>query len=180
MSPPVFVTGLPRSRTSWFTTFLLLCGVRCPHELTVESHEKMRSRDDFYRAVNSFDGTCDPYLPWTDFHEHWPAAKIVTIHRSLYDSAKSIMDSHGDLVSIPMHQKWMERAASLPGLHVQYAEIEARIPEICDYLGVEFPREDYKVIRGLNVQDRRAGSLLELFNVWGIDYSQFLETNDGG
>ena len=94
-----FITGLPRTRTYWFSRVLdATHGVRAYHELL----NHCTSKEDFSTLMRPVSDqlvvNCDSGLYITDFLERFPDAPIVYIRRNMVDvyySLRSFMPSHG-------------------------------------------------------------------------------------
>tara|TARA_R110000850_G_scaffold100316_4_gene207513 strand:+ start:1157 stop:1603 length:447 start_codon:yes stop_codon:yes gene_type:complete len=110
MSDKFFITGLPRSRTAWFSAFMTASGFPCEHELinnceTIEEYkEKVKDLSDSNTAF-AFVG--NPY----------PERKTLVIHR---DDAP--------------HKEFLINLDGISGLHVNFNDIHNRIEEIFFYL----------------------------------------------
>lgn len=128
MGDKFFITGLPRSRTAWFSAFMTASGFPCEHELinnceTIEDYkEKVKDLSDSNTAF-AFVG--NPY----------PERKVLVIHR---DDAPN----KGFLVNLD----------NIKGLHVNFTDIHKRIGEIFFYLtGCELNIEIYNKFKMLNI-----------------------------
>ena len=133
-----FVTGLPRSRTAWFAAYLTAQGGDCIHEgLTFFSHKA-----DFDLLMSKRRGLSDPGLMFTDFQERFSGAgsRTVIIHREINEvrkSLKRLLVNWNDQFLLDAQA----RMKGLNGLHVPFEQIDARLKDITNYLGVEYDAE---------------------------------------
>lgn len=113
---PFFVLSLPRSRSKWVSEFLSFAGKRCGHDLAVECG----SVKEFELAVGQFDGTAETgaVLGWRMLRERWPAAKLVTIHRSAREVAGSFLRAGWDvdLAELAMREQLLLACAQSGGV----------------------------------------------------------------
>ena len=124
------ITGLPRSRTAWFSAYLTQGDVLCYHEAFYH-HQPLEGAP--------YVGTADCGYALRD----WSIGKhkLVVIHRDYKDVAKSLkaIGLEDEIGYLPI---LAERLRELGGLHIEYSEIDERLKEIHDYLGL--PRYDKK------------------------------------
>lgn len=105
-----FITGLPRSRTSWIANFFTYNDSFCFHEAT-RFCMNMRDLSEFmhsHRATNI--GNADPALLYImdDLVDFFPEAKIVLIERELHETIDSFIDFYTSYVYKDI-QEWIER-----------------------------------------------------------------------
>ena len=137
-----FVTGLPRTRTYWFSQYFDgLPGVTAYHEALNGCHTK----EEFYRRMEDPAGhviNCDSGLCVTDYQEKWPSAPVVVIRRDV-DQVYASLSRFFMKMGQPMPSYWFlkeqeEVVAKTPGLHVAFDEINCHLPRIHEYLGIPF------------------------------------------
>ena len=128
MSDNFFITGLPRSRTAWFSAFMTASGFPCGHELinnceTIEEYkEKVKDLSD---SNTAFAFISNPY----------PERKTLVIHR---DDAP--------------HKEFLVNLDVINGLHVNFNDIHKRIDEIFNYLtNSDLNIEIYNKFKMLNI-----------------------------
>jgi hypothetical protein len=130
---PAFITGLPRSRTYWFSEYFRACGVTAFHELLNGC-----SRQEFYEKMELGGIDADCGLPITDFQERFPDAPCVIIHRELKDAFLALSRFSKEMGWGPPCIRNMAvlraRLQGLKGLHVEYRDIDDRLAEIHQYL----------------------------------------------
>ena len=143
-----FITGLPRSRTAWMAAFCSTGSVVCHHELMGQVSSKQEFWDEMARDNR---GNSD--------HAHFllgelgrvsSPPRVVIIHRP-------IDDVHQSLVAIgidnrPFLEENLAGIESMVGLHVQYSELDSRLEQICDYVGVPFTKARARLYKKLNIQ----------------------------
>lgn len=120
-----FIAGLPRSRTAWFSVFFGLNGVECLHdpqngcktlaEYIGKIKDKAESGTGFY---------------FTRPDAYYPDRKIVFIKQSgkKLEKTKAIM---------PMADIIQRTLGEVAGLTVDFYEIDDRIDEVCEFVGVK-------------------------------------------
>ena len=146
MSRQFFITGLPRSRTAWFSAYLNAHPyVKCWHDGLNGCHDpeafvqKMKMWGTFsdHRI-----GNADSGLPLCNIHQMFPDAPLVIIHRGKVDCIYSLMNEMGidnpPPAMLDMFHACDERMRELLGLRVGFDEIDERMPEIMEYIGVQY------------------------------------------
>lgn len=126
-----FITGLPRSRTAWFSAFMTASGFPCMHEAIngcktlSEYKEKVKGVSDSNTAFGFFDIELDrPTLIINRYDRH---------NKKEFNKAK-------------------ERLSKINGFHVDFCDIDKRITEIFTYLtGCEINLDVYAVFKDLNI-----------------------------
>lgn len=130
----IFVTGLPRSRTYWFSRYLSLCGAPCHHEYL----NGLRSRGEFYQSVANGVGNSDHMLHITDYEERFPDSRRLIIHRPLDEVVRSL-----EAISIrPCMDQLMENLSGIKratGLHIRYGDINRSLRAIHEYMIPHIP-----------------------------------------
>ena len=161
-----FITGLPRSRTKWFSQYLTRhAETYCFHELL----NQCRTKSEFYRAMELFSGihvgNSDCGLAFSDFQEQWPDAPTLIIQRPLDDVVASL-EAIGlpGQESICLHvQRLLD---NLEGLRVDFDDINERLPEIHDYLGIDYNRRIADTWIPIQVSDDCVHGSPEALSVW--------------
>ena len=130
MSRLFFITGLPRSRTAWFSAFMSASGFPCLHEgmnnclTNNEYREKVEHVSDSNTGFIFID---NPY----------PERPLLIIHR------KGRFENARDQES---------KLYNMSGMHVNFDDINQRMPEIFKYLTGEFINNDlYQTFKDLNI-----------------------------
>ena len=152
----IFVTGLPRSRTGWFSLYL---GV--PHELLNGCH----SKKEFYALAEAYGGTSDCALAVTDFQEHWPDAKTVVIHREPKDVYNSLQRL-GHAMHLGMLESLAEKLKDLKGLHVRFEDVNHSLEAVCAYLGVGFDPMKAERFKRMSVEPMEIHGDPKSMEVW--------------
>lgn len=127
-----FITGLPRSRTAWFSAFMTASGYPCLHEgidgcTSIKQYkDKVKSVSDSNTAFGLIDIEVD--------------RPILVIHRP---------ERHNE----PILNTANERLKNIEGLHVDFDDIDSRIGEIFLHLtGSEIDTGVYDKFKLLNIQ----------------------------
>lgn len=101
-------------------------------------------------------GNSDSGLPLMNLEILFPDAPVVIIHRKFIDVMHSTMESIGinnpPQEMIDMLNRIHERMRYLKGLHVQFEDINARMEEICEWVGIEYREDLHKLYTPLNIQ----------------------------
>lgn len=135
------ITGLPRSRTAWFSAYFTYGDIICYHEafyhgIPLEGAKHVGNAD------------CGYFVKDWDIGEHG----LVIIHRDPEDVARSLYRIGLDegIEYLPMVS---ERLYELDGLHVDYDDIDDRLEEIHDYLGLPgYDKKRAELFRNMNIQ----------------------------
>lgn len=141
-----FVTGLPRSRTYWFSQYLGgIPGVCAYHEalngcLSKGHFYGLMERKDYAHVID-----CDSGLVVSDYDKKWPDAPVVVIRRDpdeVFDSLCRFFEEQG--YPHPNYEFLMaqeEAIEATQGLHVAFAEINCHLPAIHEHLGIPYDAE---------------------------------------
>ena len=128
MNDKFFITGLPRSRTAWFSAFMTASGYMCLHEglngckSIAEYKEKIKHKSDSNTGIILIGAPID--------------RPILVIHRE---------DRHDGLFDNVDLNK-------IKGLHVEFSDIHDRIEEIFTYLtGDKIDWVIYNIFKDLNI-----------------------------
>lgn len=119
-----FITGLPRSRTKWFSEYFTQAGAPCIHEATGFCTES-----DVFSLVEAGVGISDTGLWSIDLAEKYPDVPLVVIRRALCDVKEAL-----EAIGLPWHDILL-LALNVPraALVVDYDDIDDRLEEIHAY-----------------------------------------------
>ena len=163
-----FVAALPRSRTAWCAAFFSASyGQFCYHE----GLRKCKTPRDFLRKMQiggyDFVGNSDCGLALTYFQDIWPDAPTLKIWRPFKDVNESLnrlgMDVDWDMVL-----KIDELMNNITGMDVDYSELDARMPQICTYLGLQYNEQKHELFTQLNIQTTDFTPDQEALAAWNI------------
>ena len=115
------ITGLPRSRTAWFSAYFTSCGFLCAHE----GMNGCASIAEYQNKMKAFEGNSDSGIPLYPFE-----GKMVIIERDKEEVKKSLSRFFDDVHSVDLLQ---ERLDKLDGLRVNFEDINERLQEIHEY-----------------------------------------------
>lgn len=162
MTPPIIITGLPRSRTAWFANLLTWGGSLVYHDgfyVSGSGVEKNLQRVIDRLRTGEWTGHSDPanVLFWKRLHEEFPRAKWLVIHRDLNDvleACKKIVPDMGTEVLGSMSKELENLVQTLEPMVVSFDNIT---PAICygaaDYLSVNIgPTTRVRQLCEMNVQ----------------------------
>jgi len=142
----IFVIGLPRSRTAWFSVWLDI-----PHELL----DGCYSESDFIDRCKV--GDSDSMLMWFPIRKHYPKAKVLVIHRDINEVINSlgrIFNLNDSLVDV-LKQSNRRLSSIKNALHINFNEIDEKLPEIWRHLkGTRFDSERTERLKNMNIEIR--------------------------
>lgn len=139
------VTGLGRCRTAWFAAFLSDGKVSCPHEFGAHCD----GPDGYADAVvpGKVSGVADTLIWLCD---PIPARRVLVIHRDCREAEafqRQMFGVNQDLSGLAA------RLRDVDGLHVEFDEIDDRMPEIVRYLtGFEIDEARYQLFAPLKIE----------------------------
>lgn len=123
------ITGLPRSRTAWFSAFMTASGYPCLHE----GLNGCNTLDEYREKVRNVSDSNTGYAYVGQVITDRPT---LIVHRYKHDTPKDITNN----------------LRSLNGLHVLFDEIDERIEEIFIYLtGDQINHSVYNLFKDLNI-----------------------------
>ena len=142
-----FVTGLPRCRTRWFADYLDgYDGVTAYHEALCGLNTKRAFYHKMERPGHVINSDSGLYI--TDFQQRWPDAPTVIIERDMADVYASLCELFGrsglpepNMTFLAMQKIKIDQ---LKGLRVAFEDINERLEEITEYLGITYD-PDYAV-----------------------------------
>jgi len=116
-----FITGLPRSRTKWFSEYFSAAGAPCIHDPVGYC-----TRSDVYELVEAGVGISDSGLWVTDLVKKYPEVPVVVIERNVTESLHAL-----EAIGIPW-SPYIVRALNKVenSLRVAYRDIDRKIEEI--------------------------------------------------
>jgi len=155
-----FITGLPRSRTHWFAQYFDGIEGVTAH---FEPLNGMRSKQAFYDLVETGCIISDSGLYITDFERF--GLPTVIIERDIGAVYESLLRVFGRL-NYSILEDQAAKLAKLSGLRVPFEDINARMEEIHNYLGVPFNAEYADRMVGLNLQVSEIAGDVESFELW--------------
>lgn len=162
-----FIAGMPRCRTAWFSAYLSAYdGVTCHHERL----NGMTSRGEFYKEMEAPGciGNSDSGLFITDFQERWPDAPTVILLRDPVDCYYSLRNFLKAEPSLELLNTQYERAKALNGLQVEHGDINERLVEIHEYLGIPFDDGIANQFENLKVELREPLVNIDSYKLWNI------------
>jgi hypothetical protein len=110
MKKHFFITGLPRSRTSWLANFFTYNNAFCFHEATrfCSSIRDLKQLMTSHHADNT--GDADPALLYImdDLKREFPHSKVVLVERELHETIDSFIDFYTSY-EYKSIQEWIEQ-----------------------------------------------------------------------
>lgn len=132
------ITGLPRSRTAWFAAYFTNCKMRCHHEpLDVE--------ETLFRGESVSDSSLGLHPELTIGYN------VLVIERDPNEVLTSLANICGSQLAQTVVDSCLPGLEKITGKRIKYGEINDRIEEIHEYLGVPFDKERFDILRGLIV-----------------------------
>lgn len=123
------ITGLPRTRSAWFSAYLTQGDTYCHHEATF--HNSSMDIPMFANVGNSDSG----YVLCKDWVENLGEHKVVVVHRSV-DDVQSSLDKIGQTDTRWLLEQMVPVLESLDALHIDFEDINKRIKEVHTYLEI--------------------------------------------
>ena len=160
-----FIAGMPRCRTKWFSEYLSAYeGVTCHHEAL----NGPLSKQEFYDVMEAPGcvGNSDSGLFLTDFQQRWPDAPTVVLLRDPVEVAESVSKLLGYTPSTTLIDSQFNAALQLDGLKVWFDDIDDRIEEIHEHLGIPFNAELFKKYTIENIQLDELKVCLDSYKLW--------------
>jgi hypothetical protein len=111
-------------------------------------------------------GNSDSGLFITDFQQRWPDAPTVVLLRDPVEAADSITKLLGHRPSLAFMVNQFEAALALDGLQVWFEDIDERMPEIHEHLGIPYSEELHKKYTITNIQLDELKVCLESYKLW--------------
>lgn len=132
MSKLFFITGLPRSRTAWFSAFMTASGYPCLHDAMNECKANKEYKEKIKNISDSNTGLFAINNPY-------PERSTLVIHRSgRHTNAKEAEES----------------LYNMNGMHVNFDDINDKISDIFTYLtGKDIDISIYNIFKSLNITD---------------------------
>jgi hypothetical protein len=139
------ITGLPRSRTSWFAAYLT-------HGDTFCHHEAIHFGKPMFMPGYTHIGNADSGYP---MHPKWAEElgdhKVVVIHRDI-DEVVASLAYVGVHDVRPVLNEIYHNMDRLDGLHVAFEHINSHLPEIHEYIEVPYDEERAKLFLAMNIE----------------------------
>ena len=143
---PVVITGLPRSRTAWFSAYLTQGHVLCYHE-AAKDKLSLQPVVKYTHIGDSSSG----YVLTPEWVEEQPEHNIVVIHRPIDDVIESL--AYLGVHDVRSHlQDMNDKLNALKALHVPWSRIDEMLPEIHEHIGVEYEPRRAAMFTNYNIQ----------------------------
>ena len=138
------ITGLPRSRTAWFSAYLTSGDVFCHHEAIPKN---------ISLTGYPYVGTADcGYILCPDWVNSIGEHKLIIIHRDVNEVMASMkkIGLEDEIGYLPM---LAEKLYKLDGFHIEFNEINKALPQIHKYLGIpDYNEERALLFIDMNIQ----------------------------
>lgn len=146
-----YITGLPRSRTKWFSAFFMSDDIYCHHE----GLNGCGSVDDFEERMSlpfSYVGNSDSSLALYPEKLNGP---IVIIERDPKDVLHSLEKMFGVSQQLTNSvDEVYERLKEMDGLRVNFDHINRRLEEIWNYcIDLPYPKKKAEIYTSINIQE---------------------------
>jgi hypothetical protein len=149
-----FITGYPRSRTTWFSQFFTEMGVPCGHDRL----GKENSLDEYLQSSETIGDSDSGLLFFPNLNEIAPDAKVILIERDIGEVIKSLHNKYGGAYdsSIPLLRIAFENfKQNTKHLHVRYEDINNRLQEIWEYVtDLPYDKDKAKALTMINIQEK--------------------------
>jgi hypothetical protein len=160
-----FIAGTPRTRTKWFAEYLSAHeGVTCHHEAL----NGPLTKQAFYDVMEQPGcvGNSDSGIFITDFQERWPDAPTVILLRGPIEVRDSLWALLGAEPNLAFIENQYEQSKALNGLQVDYRDIDDRIEEIHEHLGIPFDTKLFKKYTIRNIQIDELKVCMDSYKLW--------------
>jgi hypothetical protein len=139
------ITGMPRSRTSWFAAYLTHGDTFCHHE-AIHFNKSMDMPG--YKNVGNSDSGYPLNEAWAkELGNH----KIVIVHRDIDEVVESL--SYVGIHDVrPLLEEIHRNMDKLTGLHVKFENVNEHLPDICEYLEVPYDEQRAMLFSALNIE----------------------------
>lgn len=133
------ITGYPRSRTAWFSAYFTNGDMLCHHEPI-----------NFEEAIFRGESISDSSLLMKP--ESLVGHKVLIILRNKWEALVSMSKIIKPELAQFIIDRCEEGMKHVSGKVIPYNEINERIEEIHEYLGVPFNRERFEIMKGLIIE----------------------------
>lgn len=157
-----FIVGLPRSRTAWMANWFTYGDSFCFHD----GLAGISSKEDYAAKLQSknasYVGDSDSGLVFLDLKYLYPDSPVVVIHRSIVKCQMSM--KRAGIPGAEHFQFLNSLLEKMPGLHVNFSDIDKRIDEITDYcIGTTMDADRKEFLLNINmriIQNKTGDSFL--------------------
>ena len=163
-----FITGLPRSRTSWMANFFTHANTYCFHELSNEAPDYIQIRDILTNRLEEYKGISDCLLPFyfEPLAETLENVRLLVIERDFGEVVESFLkwaknENYVELQDIIVGQlkKLKEKLDYIKGRYehmiVNFSELDDvnKMEEIWYYLlpGLRFDSERFELLNKFKI-----------------------------
>lgn len=168
-----FITGLPRTRSSWLANFFTIGNTYCFHELSNNHKGTLTLREELVSRKEGYIGISDSMLPfyYEPLAETLQEQRLVIVDRPFGDVVDSLTkwlrNTNTDMKSVVrILEKSSKRLHTIRDRykHMQVYFRDLDKPEVVEKLwyycvpGVEFDRERYEMLNRFKVEP--------IFNKW--------------
>lgn len=143
------ITGLPRSRTAWFSAWCSAMGAPSIHEMLA----KVDDVDAYSVLLSKYVDCCTYGALLAERYD-----RVVIIHRDIEEVLGSLEEA------LPPHEAakvpslradyvgFAQRLREMRGLHVEYDDIDARLRNIAEYLEIPFDWRLSDELKALHIE----------------------------
>jgi len=166
-----FITGLPRSRTTWLANFFTHANSYCFHELGGMADTYIKLRDVMRTKREGYVGTADSSLPYyfEDLVQGKTEFRLAIIERDISDVYNSFSDWYGDSFDEKKILSLLEDLrAKLEYMKLKYNPLVLQFEDLNDEKkmeqlwshcipGLRFDADRYKMLNQMKIEPVREG-----------------------
>lgn len=136
----------------------------------------LKSRDEFNTLMGEYTGLSDSGLVVTDFQRRFPNSKTVVIEREIEQCVSSLLTTFSEngwdvndevaresVVLLTILQKGLK---AVEGMRVPFQHLDSYMPDICDYIGVQYDERRHVMFQTLNIQTTDWVPRQEAYGLW--------------
>lgn len=139
------ITGLPRSRTAWFSAYLSTGDTFCHHEAIY--HNLPMDLEGYANVGNSDSG----YVLRPQWGEEQDEHKIVVIHRDI-DEVRASLAAVGVFDARELLLDCSDKLEDLHGMHMNFNQVNDKLEDIHNYIGVPYDPDRAKLFKTLHIE----------------------------
>ena len=169
-----FITGLPRSRTAWFSAFFTGNNSFCYHEIIRVSNDFESVIDKLTNRKEMYVGNSDSSLPiWMDKIDHiLRDSPIVIIERDIEEVSNSLKTLYKEYDYTKILDLTLERLEVVKKrynyISVDYNDLDHQtcLEDIWSYCipNIPFDKDKFETLRTINISIDYKSYMKELFN----------------
>ena len=182
-----FITGLPRSRTAWLSTFFTGNNCFCYHEILRTSNGVEGAVRKLLNRKEMYVGNSDSSLPiWMDGIDHiLRRSPIVIIERDINEVTNSLINLLGEHDYIRLLDLTLENLEIIKKrynyISIDYNDLNKQscLESIWDFCvpNIPFDKDKFEILKTINISINKSLYMRSLFNEDRNEIKQNIEQN---